>query len=1416
MADSLKTIGGFEILEEIQAGSGSQGTVYKARCVSDVHGFVSPGTVVALKVMPVQDEGGSLWRKLEKRTKELVQLDHPNVVRYHGCFSESGMFNDLHVVVQEFLEGDTLKARLLSAPNGLDADEALRIVKAALSGLVYVSGKGIVHRDIKPGNIFLCSDGGVKLIDFEIAKRNGGTTTASAGNIRGSFDYMAPDFTVPDFYGDVRSDVFSTGVVLHEMLTGKTPYRRLEGDDKQANFAFLSRWTHVLQEGEDPIRISVRIKRILSGADVVLKRALSPDRSGRYADFSSFANDVAAIKFRQLQSGSLTYRLLQYVGKGGFGEVFKARELRSRTDVAIKHLLKPEYAARFRREAKVMMKLRGSCFVRFVDFFFLNVGGNHDAFLVMAFLDGMPGSSLRDAIRKSAGSGLPLRDVLVAFECYAYGLATMHGAGLFHRDIKPSNLYFPPGRPEHAAIMDLGIARDIYGTATHGQVPGTLDYMPPEVVLSDSRGDGAMDVYALGLCFYEALTGKTAYDRLPAGTAAYSAFFARAKEKSLPVLTSEPVSTDPDLLALIREMTNPDVSDRLKDAGRVSARIREIRLERYPETVQRPTPPEESEERTEAPTQPLAPTLATGEFGAVLDAEIGAARAKRIFRRILGTVSVLILIAAIAGVAWRFGVPFFRQRVEAVRRQRVEVESCIATLSSVFDATGRFDRKAYDALSQYEIPDRAKTDGKVVSLLSAAGIAVSDRIRDLAAVEPVSSRKERFSEAEALLAHPMTQKALSTEEIVGLRRLLDAAAATAVFVVSNACSEAVAVDGRDVPPGGVTVVSYPDGRSEKGRATRPGYKSVVFPPAYRESSLRLTDELFDPLPVRVEFPPLADGVTCRFRGAAVAAGTVVHLPTGSYSCVYAKTRCAPQTVAFTVQAGVPTAVPPPREWTLSAEWTTPVSVTVPVLEGGVTCVLDGRSRSPGEVALLPGDYAYSYRRAGFETQTFSLNVAPAAPVSLAPPTTWTKTRETLARERAERLRNLRAEFDRETENLFVVEPVETRLSRIEAAEKALRDAVATADVLSAAERSAFEAKIASARRSVAGKVRNASSVSVRVAGREIVPGATELMVFDNGLPADWSVSAPGYRPYALTRVFEGKTLTVVQSDLKPAKVKVSAVESAPGIECLYDGQDARGGLELYPGSYSVVYRRKGHREQVRRFEVRLGEPTSMPRPAAWEPLPVNVSCGVFPADVVCTVDGQRAASGAVLTLMPGSHTCAYARTDYRDQSSAFEVAVGLPTQLPPPGAWTPSDAFAALIEAETAVKAGDWGRVGDALAKAGVSSPENVRRRTAIREKLDAREKLGRFVEDALVYYDGELYYDAVRCFHDAVKAGYSLSAEEKAKVSRAYRLARERLQLMIKRCHREIGIGKTPIRPVDDLEEELKQLLQWWSAVSR
>ena len=399
--------------------------------------------------------------------------------------------------------------------------------------------------------------------------------------------------------------------------------------------------------------------------------ALAPDRKDRYRDFSSFREALKSIRFRSLKSGDASYQLLQFIGKGGFGEVFKARDRRTGQLVAIKHLMKTAYAERFYREAKIMRRLTSPCFVRFVDFFVLEVGGGQEAFLVMAFLDGMPGNSLRDAIKSRTETPMQWRDVFVAFARYARGLLAIHQQGIYHRDIKPSNLYYPQGRPEASAIMDLGIARDVNGTATTGQVPGTLDYMPPEVVISDSRGDGGMDIYALGLCLYESLTGKMAFPRLPTGTTSYAAFFERAKAKKNPSFDATEVQDDGEVLSLLKDMTNPDVSRRLNDAGMLLKRLESIIDSRFGGDA-------DEDSATVAPTIAMpngdSATVATsvieGPDAAAIERERQRlAKSGKARHRFILLIVVTLLVALAGATAYYFRSPIM-EKIESVNSMK--------------------------------------------------------------------------------------------------------------------------------------------------------------------------------------------------------------------------------------------------------------------------------------------------------------------------------------------------------------------------------------------------------------------------------------------------------------------------------------------------------------------------------------------------------------------------------------------------------------------------------------------------------------------------------------------------------------------------------------------------------------------------
>ena len=569
MSGENRRLGCFHLLDEV--GRGSQGVVYKAICESDSFEGVSVGTVVAISVLSVDSGDKDYEARLGKRIAELKGLSHPSVVKCLGSFCEKGPFGDMRVLVQEWFEGESLGAWLQCNPNGLDADEALRIGGQLLDALAYISSKGVVLGSVQPNHVVLCKDGSVKLAAFEYPVQQ----SPCMPSVHPSLNYTAPEFLNAEFRGDERSDIFSFGVCFHEMLTGRLPYAAQSHTPTIAEF--FERW-----HGGDnaPIMIRPSVKRIMIGASEALEKALRGKREERYATFADFAAAFKGIRYRELTHGGVTWRLLQYVGRGGFGEVFKACDVKTGQVVAIKHFLHSDYADRFRREARALSSLNDSGIVRFITFFEKEIDGCGHAFLVMEYLVGMPGKTLHDELRAARGAPLPRDLVLRAFARYAHGLSVMHAKGFVHRDIKPSNLYFPTDAIDRAMVMDLGI---VLNGACTGCPPRVIDHLPPEAITEDYlRWNPGIDIYALGLCLYEALSGKTAYPRFPPSLADGSngagvrMFLERSMNRTPPTLDESSYSDLPDLVRLVREMTEPDVTKRLKDAAEVERRLRAL------------------------------------------------------------------------------------------------------------------------------------------------------------------------------------------------------------------------------------------------------------------------------------------------------------------------------------------------------------------------------------------------------------------------------------------------------------------------------------------------------------------------------------------------------------------------------------------------------------------------------------------------------------------------------------------------------------------------------------------------------------------------------------------------------------------------------------------------------------------------
>lgn len=211
MTGEARKLGRYEIVAEL--GKGAMGTVYKA---------VDPllDRTVALKtisVSPTDPEMAEYKARLFQEAKAVGGLNHPNIVTVYDV----GESDDVPYLAMEFLEGREL-ATLLSNGTPLHIERALDIAAQVAEGLAYAHEHGVVHRDIKPANIMIVHDKLVKIADFGIARMRTVQRTAGPAAL-GSPRYMSPE-QVLGKRADHRSDVFSLGVVLYEMLTGTSPF----------------------------------------------------------------------------------------------------------------------------------------------------------------------------------------------------------------------------------------------------------------------------------------------------------------------------------------------------------------------------------------------------------------------------------------------------------------------------------------------------------------------------------------------------------------------------------------------------------------------------------------------------------------------------------------------------------------------------------------------------------------------------------------------------------------------------------------------------------------------------------------------------------------------------------------------------------------------------------------------------------------------------------------------------------------------------------------------------------------------------------------------------------------------------------------------------------------------------------------
>ena len=269
MADAeLTQLGRYRILGEL--GRGAMGVVYKAEDP------MLDRTVAIKTIILAADatDRAEYEARFYQEAKAAGRLSHPCIITIYDI----GREGDMAYMAMEMLEGIDLRSRM--SQGRIPVPHAIDIAEQVADGLAFAHEHGVVHRDVKPGNIMILGGDRVKILDFGIARMRVSDLKTQTGVLLGTPKYMSPE-QVAGHPVDQRSDIFSLGIVLYEMLTGATPF---SGSDTTQLMFNVATSTFV-----PPSRINSKVPAIL---DLIVAKALEKDAEARYQDAGELARDL--------------------------------------------------------------------------------------------------------------------------------------------------------------------------------------------------------------------------------------------------------------------------------------------------------------------------------------------------------------------------------------------------------------------------------------------------------------------------------------------------------------------------------------------------------------------------------------------------------------------------------------------------------------------------------------------------------------------------------------------------------------------------------------------------------------------------------------------------------------------------------------------------------------------------------------------------------------------------------------------------------------------------------------------------------------------------------------------------------------------------------------------------------------------
>jgi serine/threonine protein kinase len=614
----------FILLKEL--GKGGMGHVFMA-----LTGQAGVERVCALKILKEVRAGRDaeeLTQRFLDEAKVVTKLSHENLVYVF----DFGIHDRRGYLAMEYVEGKSITEtwnRCAARKDGFPIGLSLYYVAELVSALWYaanVEGLGLVHRDISPSNVMLTYTGGIKLIDFGLAKWSAKVVQTAAGVQWGKTSYMSPE----QYTGkpvDHRSDLFSAGVILWELLTGRQLFPPSEARVPHAAVPAPSRYTREVTPELDRVVLRALAippeQRYQSGEEMCAALlAEMPNEPGGKLQAAKFIARLFETEIRdeaaerrelveraahideaaplgtfdspavssEIGEGETTpdldpdglvgkvlsdrYYIRRLVGEGAMGRVYEGHHTGIGKRVAIKiahkgERRKTEVAKRIQREATAPAQI-GHPNVADVTDCGTTPGG--EFFFVMEFIDGV---SL-DAVIRRDGQLTIERALAIAVQiCRA--LEAAHRAGIIHRDLKPSNVMLIRSQDQEdvVKVLDFGVAKFLHDTGDGGNLTltdasvGTPKYMAPEQIRGGGKVDFRSDIYALGAILYTMLAGG----RLPVEGATIDELWQRKLTRDAQPLSDHRSDLPPDLEELVLGCLARDQAKRPSSAQSLKKRL---------------------------------------------------------------------------------------------------------------------------------------------------------------------------------------------------------------------------------------------------------------------------------------------------------------------------------------------------------------------------------------------------------------------------------------------------------------------------------------------------------------------------------------------------------------------------------------------------------------------------------------------------------------------------------------------------------------------------------------------------------------------------------------------------------------------------------------------------------------------------